>query len=71
MLKLAENKNQIAYFLSAEDVKWRKPVVPGDVLILDVELKKWRGKIGRAVGVCKVNNEIVSEATVTFMVRNP
>ncbi len=71
MLKLAENKNQIAYFLSAEDVKWRKPVVPGDVLVLDVELKKWRGKIGRAVGVCKVNNEIVSEATVTFMVRNP
>ena len=32
MLRQAENAGQIAYFMSAEDVKWRKPVVPGDVL---------------------------------------
>ena len=31
---------QMAYFMSAEDVKWRKPVVPGDVLIIEVELTK-------------------------------
>ncbi len=71
MLMRAEGRHQLAYFLSAENVKWRKPVLPGDVLIIDVELKKWRGKIGKASGVCKVNDEIVSEAEVTFMVRNP
>ena len=71
MLMRAEGRHQLAYFLSAENVKWRKPVLPGDVLVIEVELKKWRGKIGRATGVCKVGNEIVSEAEVTFMVRNP
>ena len=40
--------------MSAEEVKWRKPVVPGDVLIIEVELTKVRGKIGKAKGVCKV-----------------
>ena len=37
--------------MSAEDVKWRKPVHPGDVLVIEVELTKMRGKIGKAKGV--------------------
>ncbi len=53
--------------MSAEDVKWRKPVVPGDVLVIEIELTKTRGKICKAKGVCKVGSEIVSEANVTFM----
>jgi UDP-3-O-[3-hydroxymyristoyl] N-acetylglucosamine deacetylase / 3-hydroxyacyl-[acyl-carrier-protein] dehydratase len=69
MLRRAENFGQIAYFMSAEDVKWRKPVRPGDVLIIDVELTKMRGKIGKAKGICKVDGEVVSEAGVTFMLR--
>lgn len=67
MLKRMENAGQLAYFMSAEDVKWRKPVRPGDILVIEVELTKSRGKIGRAKGVCKVQGEIVSEAEVTFM----
>jgi UDP-3-O-[3-hydroxymyristoyl] N-acetylglucosamine deacetylase/3-hydroxyacyl-[acyl-carrier-protein] dehydratase len=70
MLKRAENAGQLAYFMSAEDVKWRKPVYPGDVLVIDVELTKMRGKIGKAKGVCKVRGEVVSEAAVTFMLMN-
>ena len=70
MLRRAENAGQIAYFMSAEDVKWRKPVEPGDVLVIDVELTKMRGKIGKAKGACKVRGEIVSEAEVTFMLRD-
>ena len=56
--------------MSAEDVKWRKPVGPGDTLIIEVELTKVRGKIGRAKGVCKVGDDVVSEAEVTFMIRD-
>jgi len=67
MLKNAENAGKMAYFMSAEDVKWRKPVHPGDVLVIDVEMTKMRGKIGKAKGVCKVGGEVVSEAAVTFM----
>ena len=51
-------------------MRWRKPVLPGDVLLIEVELTKSRGKIGKAKGVCKVGGEIVSEAAVTFMLRD-
>ena len=69
MMKHAENVGQIAYFMAADNVKWRKPVVPGDTLMIEVVLTKSRGKIGKAKGVCKVRDEVVSEAEVTFMMR--
>lgn len=69
MLRQVENLGQIAYFIAAEEVKWRKPVLPGDVLLIEVELTKIRGKLGKASGVCKVENEIVSEAEIAFMLR--
>lgn len=67
MMRQAENIGCLAYFMSAEEVKWRKPVRPGDTLIIDVEMTKSRGRIGKAKGKCLVDGEIVSEALVTFM----
>lgn len=67
MLRQADNFGKLAYFMSAESVRWRKPVRPGDSIVIDVELTKSRGKIGKAKGVCRVDNETVSEAEVTFM----
>ena len=57
---------KIGYFMSADKVKFRKPVVPGDTLIIEVELIKARGKIARASGLCRVKNDIVSEAELMF-----
>ena len=70
LLKRAEKSNQLAYFMAAEQVRWRKPVLPGDVLIIEIEMMKIRGKIGKAKGQCKVAGEVVSEAEVTFMLRD-
>jgi len=70
MIKRNEKTGQIAYFMSAEAVKWRRPVFPGDTLVIDVTMKKFRGRIGRAQGVCKVRGEVVSEAEVTFMIQD-
>jgi UDP-3-O-[3-hydroxymyristoyl] N-acetylglucosamine deacetylase/3-hydroxyacyl-[acyl-carrier-protein] dehydratase len=70
LLKIIEAANQVAYFMSAENVKWRRPVFPGDVLVIEVELTKIRTKIGKGKGVCKVGGEIVSEAEITFMLRD-
>ncbi|MFM7100441.1 MAG: UDP-3-O-acyl-N-acetylglucosamine deacetylase [Verrucomicrobiota bacterium] len=67
MMRQAENAGKLAYFMSAEDVKWRKPVRPGDTLVIEVEMTKARGKIGKARGVCSVDGETVSEADVTFV----
>jgi UDP-3-O-[3-hydroxymyristoyl] N-acetylglucosamine deacetylase/3-hydroxyacyl-[acyl-carrier-protein] dehydratase len=68
-IKRTETTNALAYFMSAENVKWRKPVLPGDVLVIDVELTKIRGKIAKAKGICRVRDEVVSEADVTFMIQ--
>lgn len=67
MLRQAANLGKMAFFMAADSVKWRKPVQPGDQLVIEVELTKIRGKIGRAQGVCKVGGDVVSEAEVTFM----
>jgi UDP-3-O-[3-hydroxymyristoyl] N-acetylglucosamine deacetylase/3-hydroxyacyl-[acyl-carrier-protein] dehydratase len=67
-LQQMENLGKLAYFMSADNVKWRKPVRPGDTLIIDVELTKSRGKVGRAKGICLVDGQVVSEAEVTFMI---
>ncbi|HUJ09117.1 MAG TPA: bifunctional UDP-3-O-[3-hydroxymyristoyl] N-acetylglucosamine deacetylase/3-hydroxyacyl-ACP dehydratase [Verrucomicrobiae bacterium] len=70
MLRAGENvgKGKVAYFMSANNVKWRKPVRPGDQLIIEVEMGRARGKIAKAKGVCKVAGEVVSEAEVMFSV---
>jgi len=65
-LKQADNAGKIAYFMSAEKVKWRKPVKPGDVLQIDIELLRARGKVAKARGVCTVRGNVVSEAEITF-----
>ena len=70
-LRQAESFGKLAYFMSAESVRWRKPVRPGDTLVIEVELTKSRGKIGKARGVCSVDGEPVSEAEVTFMLVDP
>lgn len=71
LIRQAKENNKIAYFMAAEKVKWRKPVLPGDVLVIEVEMYKVRGKIGKARGVCRVKDEVVSEADVTFMLTEP
>ena len=68
LLREAENLGKIAYFLSADNVKWRQPVRPGDTLVIEVEMTRSRGKIAKAKGVCKVDGVVVSEAEFTVMI---
>ena len=70
MMQQMKESRQIAYFMAADAVKWRKPVMPGDSLLIEVDLMKSRGKICKAKGVCRVAGEVVSEAEVTFMLRD-
>src|SRR6266403_958731 len=56
----------IGYFLSADDVKFRKPVVPGDMLVIEAELLRAKGNIGKANCRCLVNGEVTSEGTLMF-----
>jgi len=66
LLRASKAAGNIGYFMSADEVKFRKPVFPGDTLFIHVELTKWKGKVAKAIGHCVVNNEIVSEAAMMF-----
>jgi UDP-3-O-[3-hydroxymyristoyl] N-acetylglucosamine deacetylase / 3-hydroxyacyl-[acyl-carrier-protein] dehydratase len=66
MLRKPENLGKIGYFLSADNVKWRKPVMPGDTLITESTITKVRGNIGQTSCRCLVNGEVVSEADLKF-----
>lgn len=70
MMRMSNLPGSIGYFMSANDVKFRKPVVPGDTLFINVEILRFKGKIAKAAGQCVVNNEVVSEATMVFGIVN-
>ena len=65
-LRMAGNAGRIGYFMSADKVKFRKPVMPGDTLFIHVEVTRSKRNIAKAVGTCMVNGEIVSEAELMF-----
>ena len=57
---------KIGYFMSADSVKFRKPVVPGDTLFIEVEMTQNKRALAKVKGRCIVNNEVVSEAEMLF-----
>jgi 3-hydroxyacyl-[acyl-carrier-protein] dehydratase len=60
----APGKNELYYFAGIDKARFRKPVVPGDVLHLHVELIKERRGIGRFIAIAKVDGEIVCDAEI-------
>ncbi len=52
----------LMYFMGLDQVKFRKMVVPGDQLIMELEILKQRAKIMKLAGVAKVDNQVVAEA---------
>ena len=60
----------MVYFMSMDNVKFRKPVVPGDQLILKVAVTQSRGKVTKFHGEAFVGSDLVSEADFMAMVSN-
>ncbi|MFZ1983965.1 MAG: 3-hydroxyacyl-ACP dehydratase FabZ [Desulfatitalea sp.] len=56
------SEGTLMYFMGLDQVKFRKPVVPGDQLILEVEIIKRRGKVLKLSGTAKVDGQIAAEA---------
>ena len=63
-----EFKGKIAYFAGINNAKFRRKVVPGDTLRLEVELTKIRGRAGVGYGIAYVDDKKVCEGELTFMV---
>jgi 3-hydroxyacyl-[acyl-carrier-protein] dehydratase len=61
------NKNMLIYFISIDKCKFRRKVVPGDVLNLHVETLRGGSKIWKFKGIADVNGQMAAEAEFTAM----
>jgi 3-hydroxyacyl-[acyl-carrier-protein] dehydratase len=64
----ATSHGKVVYFMSVEGSKFRKPVVPGDVLHIHCEAQKSRGNVWKFSGVAKVDGVKVAEAVYSAMI---
>lgn len=63
---ISEGKS--VYFMSIEKAKFRKPVVPGDQLRLEISIVQQRGNVWKFSGNAVVEEKVVAEAEFTAMV---
>ena len=67
---IEDPQSKVVYFTSLNNVKWRRPVKPGDQLRFELDLLQVRGAMCRMHGVAKIDGEIVCEAEMGAMVRD-
>ena len=65
MLEKIAKPGDLAYFAALERVRFRRPAIPGDQLVLEVTLEKLRSRAGRFQGVCRIDGRVASEARFT------
>lgn len=66
VLSQEENRGRIAYFGGIKDARFKRKVVPGDVLELEVEMTRIRGPVGVGTAIARVDGEIAVRAELTF-----
>ncbi|MCG9966444.1 3-hydroxyacyl-ACP dehydratase FabZ [Pelotomaculum terephthalicicum JT] len=69
ILKLPEYRGKIALFAGIDKARFRRQVVPGDQLRIEVEVLKLRSTVGKSYAVAYVEEEIAAEAELMFMVQ--
>ena len=68
MLSLPEMKGKTAYFAGIDKAKFRRKVLPGDVLMLETIITKVKGPVGVGRAVATVDGRKVAEAELTFAI---
>ncbi len=66
MLNKRENQGKLAYFMAVDKVKFRKPVVPGDQLVIEAELGKLRSRTGVILARAYTDGKLVCEGELMF-----
>lgn len=66
-----EMRHRIALLGGIDNARFRRPVVPGDTLIMEVEMLWMRREVGRVKAVARVNGELAAEAEITFALPDP
>lgn len=71
ILKLEENRGRIGFLAGVDGFRFRGQVTPGDTLILEVEIVRLKGKIGKGRAVAKVEDRVVAEGEIMFALSEP
>lgn len=61
-------EGKLVYFMSVENARFRKPVVPGDTLLIHVHKERSRGNVWKFRGEAKVDGVLMAEATYAAMI---
>ena len=59
---------KLVYFMVIDSARFRKPVMPGDVLHIHVHIRRRRGNVWKFDGQAKVDGSLVAEATYSAMI---
>ena len=68
ILSLEENKGKLAFFGGIKNAKFRKQVIPGDVVKLETEIIKCKGPMGVGKAIATVDGKMAAEAEISFMI---
>ena len=71
LLSLPAHKGKLVLFVGIDGFRFRKPVLPGDTLRLEVALKRMRGNFGMSHGRAEVDGQLVAEGELSFMLAAP
>jgi 3-hydroxyacyl-[acyl-carrier-protein] dehydratase len=67
VMGLEEYRGKLALFAGIDGVRFRRQVIPGDILTMEVEILRLKGRAGRGKGAARVGSERVCEAELLFM----
>ena len=68
LAKRPENKGKTAYFAAINSAKFKKKVIPGDVLMLETEIIKVKGPMGIGKATATVDGKVTVQAELTFAI---
>lgn len=68
MLSQPDKKGKTAYFAGIQSAKFKRKIVPGDILELEVEIVKVKGMIGIGKGTATVDGKIAASAEIMFAI---
>lgn len=65
--EIADRESKLLYFVAIDNARFRRPVVPGDQLRLEMKVVAWRGNLCKLDGLATVDGALVAEATLMCM----
>lgn len=66
ILAKPENREKLIFFMGIDRVRYKRPVRPGDVVVVEALVRRLRSRMGMLKGVARVDGKVVAAGTMTF-----